>query len=331
MILKYLFLLASIICVSCSNFNYYYNKKNNFEKFHKKKLVVITNNRYKVDYTIWNKIRKNSYFQYSAKNKYISFYLKKYLTKKSQIKKSSYLSAPYIYYILEKLLERNMPSELSLLPIIESDFQPHAISYAGAMGIWQIMPNTGKYLGLEIDSWYNGFKDFIASTDAILNYFQFLHKKFNGNWHLSIAAYNAGPGFIGKLVRNNKKIGKPHKFWDLELPRQTKHYLPKLLSLSHIINSHKNYGINLYSVKNKPYFLIITMDKYINFYRISKLALIDVAKIQNLNPFLIRRTTHPIIPARVILPLKNANAFLLSEKIFDLRKLLKTTYPKKVK
>jgi membrane-bound lytic murein transglycosylase D len=162
-------------------------------------------------------------------------YFKKFNQSRNSFIKTTTLARSYLYHILEQVEKRKLPGELALLPMLESNFQPHAISNRGAVGLWQFMPATGRQLGLKQRAGYDGRKDVKASTTAALNYLEYLHKKFNRDWMLALAAYNAGEGTVERAIKRNKKTGKPTSFWFLKLPKQTREYVPKFLALAQMI------------------------------------------------------------------------------------------------
>ena len=128
-----------------------------------------------------------------------------------------------------------MPLEIALLPIVESAFDPFAYSHGAASGMWQIIGDTGKRFGLKNNWWYDGRRDVVASTHAALDYLQFLHKHFKGDWLHALAAYNSGEGRVGRAIKKNRKLGKATDFWSLKLPAETRDYVPKLLSTCKIV------------------------------------------------------------------------------------------------
>jgi membrane-bound lytic murein transglycosylase D len=137
-------------------------------------------------------------------------------------------STPHLEYVSEQLKKRNLPTELAMLPMIESHYQTTAVSNRGAVGIWQFMPETAKQYGLKDRT------DVKASTTAALTYLQYLHKKCNKDWMLALAAYNAGEGTVERAIAKNRKAGKPTSFWSLKLPKQTREYVPKFLAMNKI-------------------------------------------------------------------------------------------------
>ena len=147
-----------------------------------------------------------------------------------------------------------MPTELALLPFIESAYDPFAYSRSGAAGLWQFVPETGTTFGLKRNWWYDGRKDVVASTDAALDYLQFLHDKFNDDWLLAISAYNFGEGSIQRAIDANRSKGLATDFWHLNLREETRKYVPRLLALSKIVAEPQQYGISLYSIPDRAYF-----------------------------------------------------------------------------
>ncbi|RPH21910.1 murein transglycosylase D [Buttiauxella warmboldiae] len=169
----------------------------------------------------------------------------KYLKNKSYLHDVTLRAEPYMYWIAGQVKKRNLPMELVLLPIVESAFDPHATSSANAAGIWQIVPSTGRNYGLKQTKSYDARRDVVASTTAALDMMQRLNKMFDGDWLLTVAAYNSGEGRVLKAMKANKARGLPTDFWSLSLPRETKIYVPKMLALSDILKHSKKYGVRL--------------------------------------------------------------------------------------
>lgn len=202
---------------------------------------------------IWDRIRQNYGIQ-SAKEKYlVQRQIKKYSAQEKMLYKHSNNAKPYIYHIVEQLEERGMPSELALLPMIESAFQPKATSPKGAAGLWQFMPATGRQYGLKHKKGYDERRDLVASTRAALDYLEFLHDEFDNDWMLALAAYNSGEGTVHRAIKKNQRAGKSTSFWALPLPQATKEYVPKLLALAEVIKNPELHDIALAVIKNKPY------------------------------------------------------------------------------
>jgi membrane-bound lytic murein transglycosylase D len=218
-------------------------------------------------------------------------------------------SRPYIYYILEQVRARKIPGEVALLPMIESSYNPFAHSSKGAAGLWQLMPGTGTGLGLRQDWWYDGRRGIHSSTNAALNYLEYLNQFFQGNWILAIAAYDSGEGTVQRAVQKNQKNGKSTEFWSLGLPRETKAYIPRLLALAAIIDRPRYYGINLPSIPHEPYFDVVDVGSQIDLKHAAKLANISYSELIKLNPGYNRWATAPGQKYQLVIPLENIEIF----------------------
>ncbi len=217
-------------------------------------------------------------------------------------------ASPYLHYIVEQAEARNMPLEIALLPVIESGFQPFAYSRSAASGLWQFIPSSGKYYGLPQNEWYDGRRDVIAATNAALGYLQKLHQLFDGDWLRALAAYNAGEGTVGRAVKKNRRAGKPTDFWSLDLPRETRAYVPKLLAISYLVSQPENYGLSLYPIANQPYLGITDAGSQIDLALAAQYADISLKDLYQLNSGYNRWSTPPTGPHTLLLPLeKSAN------------------------
>ncbi|MED5324821.1 MAG: transglycosylase SLT domain-containing protein, partial [Pseudomonadota bacterium] len=157
---------------------------------------------------------------------------------------------PFLYYITEEIEKRDMPMELVLLPIVESAFDPFAYSHGRAAGMWQFIPGTGKRFGMQQNWWYDGRRDVVASTQGALDYLTYLNEMFDGNWLHALAAYNSGEGRVQRAIKANKRAGKPTDFWNLNLPKETRAYVPKLLALADILKNKDEYAYAWPEVEN---------------------------------------------------------------------------------
>ncbi len=210
-------------------------------------------------------------------------------------------SSPYIFHIVERLEARNMPTELALLPMIESAYNPLAYSRAQAVGLWQFIPSTGRNFNLRQTRWYDGRRDVLASTQAALNYLSRLHQMFNGDWLLALAAYNAGEGRVSRAIERNEQLGLPTDYWNLSLPDETRNYVPKLLALAQVVMNPQAYGVNLQPIANEPYFAKVEFKQQMDLSRVAELADLDEDQLYLLNPAYMRRITldgpkHLLVP-----------------------------------
>lgn len=214
----------------------------------------------------------------------------------------------YLYHIVTELEKRGMPTELALLPIVESAFNPQAMSSAKAAGLWQFIPSTGKDFQLTQNWWVDERRDVVASTNAALQYLQAIYE-MHGDWHLALASYNWGEGAVARAINNNNRAGKPIDFNSLNMPAETRQYVPKLQALKQIIASPELYAVQLPRVPNRPYFRTVERRNGIDVAVAAKLAEMPQADFLALNPAYNR----PVIPgskdAAILLPIENANRF----------------------
>ena len=215
---------------------------------------------------------------------------------------------PYLYYIMQEVNKRQMPSELALVPAVESAFDPFAYSNGLASGLWQITPATGQYYKVKQDWWFDGRRDVITATNFALDYLQELHEKFN-SWELALAAYNAGNGTIGRAIQANLKQKKSISYWHLDLPNQTVNYVPKLLAVAKIVQNPSLYKIKLKPISNIPFFQIIEVGSQIDLKRAAEMANMSLKEMRQLNPGYNRWATDPAGPYRLLIPVDNAPEF----------------------
>lgn len=229
-----------------------------------------------------------------------------FMSNQSVLEGASERGAPYMHYIVERLEERDMPLELALLPVIESSYNPMAVSRAQAVGLWQFIPSTGTHFNLRQTNFYDGRRDITASTNAALTYLTRLHDMFNGDWLLALAAYNAGEGTVSRAIERNERLGLPTDYWNLPLPQETQDYVPKLLALSQLVNAPTIYGINLSPIANQPYFTSIRVKPGLDLSRVAALADLDEDELYQLNPAFKRKVTLDG-PHHLLVPLDKAD------------------------
>jgi len=188
----------------------------------------------------------------------------------------------YLYFVYQEVKKRNMPMEIALLPMIESAYNPLAKSKAKAVGMWQFIPSTGRLYGLQQDWWRDERKNVIESTDSALDYLERLHDEF-GTWELALAAYNAGEGRVGRTQKKNKRNKRPTDFYSLNLPMETRNYVPKLLAIRNIMQNPAKYGIELKDIPFQPYFESVVVPDEIDTELAARLAEISLEEFQLLN------------------------------------------------
>jgi len=192
-------------------------------------------------------------------------------------------SSRYLYFIVEEVERRGMPTELALLPFVESAFQAEAVSTAKAAGLWQFIPSTGRFYDLEQNMWKDERRSVIDSTRAALDYLQKLHDMF-GDWHLALAAYNWGEGSVSRAIERNRRARKGTSYTDLRMPLETQHYVPKLQAVKNIVADPAKFGIVLPPVPNSPYFVAVQKKRDIDVGTAAKLAGLSVDEFRVLNP-----------------------------------------------
>lgn len=207
-----------------------------------------------------------------------------YLNRPDYLRRMVERSRPYLHFIIAELNKRNMPTELALLPMVESAYNPMAYSRARASGLWQFIPSTGKHFKLEQNWWIDERRDIVASTSAALDYLQYIYE-MHGDWHLALASYNWGEGAVGRAIAKNKAKGLPTDYLSLTMPGETKNYVPKLQALKNIFSSPTVLSdIGLRSVPNRPYFSTIAKPANIDVKVAAKLAEMPVEDFVALNP-----------------------------------------------
>ncbi|GLX81105.1 lytic transglycosylase [Thalassotalea eurytherma] len=216
---------------------------------------------------------------------------------------------PFLYYIVEELEKNDIPLEIALLPIVESAFDPFAYSHGRASGMWQFVPGTGKRFGMKQNWWYDGRRDVIASTEGAIAYLKYLHKFFDGDWLLALAAYNSGEGRVRRAMRNNARKNKPTDFWSLDLPKETRAYVPKLLALADIVKRPDEFGIKLYEIENQSVLTKVDIGSQLDLAKAAQLADLTLGELQRLNPGFNRWATDPDGPHYLLLPASKVDNF----------------------
>ena len=218
-------------------------------------------------------------------------------------------SRRYLYHIVSEVTVRNMPTEIALLPMIESAYNPTAISVARAAGIWQFMPATGKHYGLKQDFWMDSRRDVLAATDKALEYLTKLHDDFD-DWQLALAGYNWGEGNVGKAIARNKAKGLPTTYASLAMPAETANYLPKLQAVKNIVRDPEKYGLALADIPDAPFFAVVKTTRKMDTKRAAEIAELSLDDFLALNP----QHNRPVIAGAdeqsILLPIDNAEIFV---------------------
>ena len=258
---------------------------------------------------VWGRIR-TGYAIPDIDNNLVGNHVKWYSTRPDYLARVSTRASRYMFHVVQELEKRGMPTELALLPIIESAFNPQAYSSADAAGMWQFVPGTGRDYDLKQNMFKDERRGVLASTDAALTYLQKLYVMF-GDWQLALAAYNWGEGNVQRAIKKNQALGKPTDFESLaaHMPAETRNYVPKLQAVKNIVSNPAQYGVSLPVIDNQPYFTVIDKTSDIDLAIAAQLAELSVDEFKALNP----QFNRPVITGgektKILLPKENAEKF----------------------
>jgi membrane-bound lytic murein transglycosylase D len=268
---------------------------------------------------LWQRIRSGYDLSPAQMHKTVAKQISWYQRNPNYLKTVFGRAEPFIFYVTDELDKAGLPLELALLPIVESTYDPLAYSHSHAVGLWQFIPSTARSFGLHRDRWYDGRRDVVLSTQAAIKYLKYLHRRFDNDWLLALAAYNSGEGNVRKSMARNRKLGKPVDFWSIKLPRETRNYVPQLLALATLIEKPVEYKIELPSIKDSAYFEMVEIKSQIDLNKIVEISNIKGEDFTKLNPAYRRSITPPRGSYNILLPLGSAE---------PLRELLATTDPR---
>jgi len=260
--------------------------------------------------TAWDRVVQNFSLDSETMHPRVKRHMDWYIRHPRHLEKVSERAQRYLHYIAAEVERRGIPGELALLPIVESAFDPFAYSHGRASGVWQFIPSTGKAYGLNQDWWHDGRRDIRAATGAALDYLEYLSDRFDGDWMLALASYNSGAGTVRKAIRRNKKADRDTDFWNLDLPKETRAYVPKLIALSHLLKHRDEYDIAWFDIADEPYFTVAATGGQIDLSQVAELADTELDEIYRLNPQYNRWATHPDGPHEVLIPATSEQTFL---------------------
>jgi membrane-bound lytic murein transglycosylase D len=261
---------------------------------------------------LWERIRRG-FTMGEMVSPLVQDYERYYTNKQDYMKRFVTRGSRYLYHIVGEVERRGLPTEIALLPIIESAFNPQAISSAKASGMWQFMPSTGNHFGLKQDWHADNRRDVVLSTNAALDYLTRLYGMFN-SWELAFAAYNCGEGCVGRAIKANEAKGLPTDFQSLNLPNETKNYVPKLIAVKNLVLAPGSYGIELTAVDNRPYFVRVPAPQKIDVKLAAKLAEMPADEFAALNPAFNR----PVASGRgyLLVPAESADTFRANLELY---------------
>jgi membrane-bound lytic murein transglycosylase D len=259
------------------------------------------------DANLWDRIRHGFQIPDLADD-YVTQQQQWYADRPDYVNRMTERSKKYLYHIVEQLEARHMPTELALLPFVESAFNPQALSVAKAAGMWQFMPGTGTTFNLRRNMFRDERRDVLASTSAALDYLSRLHDMF-GDWYLALAAYNWGEGNVQRAIARNQAAGLPTDYESLNLPAETRNYVPKLQAVKNMIANPTQYGLTLPDIPNHPYFVTVTTSRDLDVSMAAQLAGMSLDDFKSLNPSFSKPVILGATDPQILLPFDNAATF----------------------
>ena len=257
---------------------------------------------------VWVALVKQFKLGHYSKDRQVQQSVSWFLAHRSVLNRMLLHAQPYLAYVENQVAERGMPGEFALLPMVESGYDPFAYSSAGATGLWQLMPGTAASAGLAFNWWYDARRDIPVSTQAALDYLVGLNRQFH-SWLLAAAAYNTGAGHVRSAVQRNRRAGQPTDFWNLQLPEETRAYVPKLLALATIIRHPDRYDVQLPSISTKTYFVGIPLAAQLDIEKAAHLAQTNISEMRRLNPGIRHWATNPLGNATLYVPAEQQKLF----------------------
>jgi membrane-bound lytic murein transglycosylase D len=261
---------------------------------------------------VWVHIANNLEFGVPKNEPRLEAQKRWFLKHPNYMRRVSERARPFLYYIVEELEKQDIPLDIALLPIVESAFDPLAYSHGRASGMWQFISATGKRFGMKQGWWYDGRRDVVASTQGAIDYLKYLHEMFDGDWMHALAAYNSGEGRVQRSIRKNRRAGKSTDFWSLDLPRETRAYVPKLLALADILKNSEAYNFSWPNIDNSPVIQIVDIESQLDLAMAAQMASLTLAELRALNPGFNHWATDPDGPHQLVLPIDKVEAFTLA-------------------
>jgi len=254
-----------------------------------------------VEKDLWRYIA-NRYTLDGYDNKQLDGHIRWFKKNPDYLTRVSKRAGDYLYLVTKEVEKAGLPIEIALLPIVESAYYPFSFSHGTASGLWQFIPSTGKLYGLGENWWYDDRRDVLKSTKAAIKYLRNLSKLFNNDYLLAIAAYNSGPGRVQKAIAKNKRLGKKTDFWHLDLPLETRGYVPRLLAVAKIIKNPQQYSQSITPVANEEKLKVVKLQSQLDLALISEWTGLTLDEIYNLNPGIKRWATPDSKAYKILLP-----------------------------
>ncbi len=257
-------------------------------------------------HNVWNRVYQGFQIRDYSNHPLVKRYTYEFSRSPARVQRLAERSSDYLYMVVNELNRRRMPTELALLPFVESAYRNSAYSHAGAAGMWQFIPATGRRYGLKQTRSFDARLDSHQATNAAFNYLQKLHREFKGDWLLALAAYNAGEYRVQREINKNRSRGRPTDYWHLDLPRETKQYVPRLLAYKAIFRNPRTFNIHLRGIPNTPALARIHVNKAVDLRKVSAFAGLPPERLLSLNSGYLHGITTPRFSNQIILPRRYA-------------------------
>ncbi|MES1925672.1 LysM peptidoglycan-binding domain-containing protein [Salinisphaera sp. T31B1] len=258
---------------------------------------------------LWSEVRTGFQLPPNTQRRAVREWTQFYATHQNHLNASLARARPFLWHVVQEVENRDMPTEIALLPIVESGYNASARSYVGASGLWQFMPGTADHMGLPRDWWYDGRNDVIASTHAALDYLTRLRARYDGDWLLALAAYNAGPGRVDAALERARAEGLDDSYWNLELPLETTEYVPKLLAVRRIMMTPARFGLDWPTLENEPRTRTVKLPAQTELAVAARMLDMPEDDLRRLNPGMRRWASAPDGQMSLLVPVSRAAAF----------------------
>lgn len=256
-------------------------------------------------HNVWNRVYQGFQFKDQSRRSSVKRFTREFSRSPARIQRLADRSSDYLFMVVNELNRRNMPTELALLPFVESAYRNNAYSHAGAAGMWQFIPSTGRVYGLKQTPSYDARLDSHQATHAALDYLQKLHRQF-GDWFLALAAYNAGENRVQREINKNIRLGRRTDYWSLSLPKETRQYVPRLLAFKEIYRNPRAYRVNLRGIPNSPALARIHVNKAVDLRKAAAHAGVPSGELLAMNSGFLHGITTPRFSNQIILPRRHA-------------------------
>lgn len=278
----------------------------NIERQKYQKAHAVRTNQQNRHHNVWNRVYQGFQFRDHSNNRLVQRYTREFSKNPVRVQRLADRSADYMYMVVNELNRRRMPTELALLPFVESAYRNNAYSHAGAAGMWQFIRSTGRIYGLKQTRSYDARLDSHQATQAAFNYLQKLHRQFRGDWFLALAAYNAGEYRVQREIDRNRRAGKRTDYWSLNLPRETRQYVPRLLAYKQIFRNPRSYRVQLRGIPNAPALARIHVNKAVDLRKAAAHAGVPTDQLLALNSGFLHGITTPRYSNQITLPRRHA-------------------------